>query len=423
MAAKDKAIQMAAKATKSILSGIAMHLIPILLPIILIIILIAAVFIGFTGIEAEAEEREGTSFSSIGDYGGSTQEKLWWAFDELGLSAIAKAGIMGNIQVESGFDASVNQNHAGDTAYNNDFARKVDSGEISKESFMYDGVGYGLCQWTYYSRKEELYNYAKSMDASIADENMQISFLVGQLKELQSADQFVRLKNASSVSEATDAFEKLYENAGIKNMDNRIAAAEGCYETYKNATKPSVSDTKVSTKGGTETKSDKPGIRGYYTSSAGRYYTMYCQNDLSSNWYWTAGCFDCTIATIMSGFGATTTPNQLTGYKTGNGNREDFKTYGNCSIETYNSGNIKASEIKSFIQQGDAIMFHAYGLTTDNGSYGWEDGHWMSILDYKKENGKEKVYVCDPWEGEVCHGWGDLNTVTQCIVEYIHVWK
>ena len=37
----------------------------------------------------------------------------------------------------------------------------VDNGTYSKESFVNDGAGYGLAQWTYSSRKKALYEYAK----------------------------------------------------------------------------------------------------------------------------------------------------------------------------------------------------------------------------------------------------------------------
>ena len=52
----------------------------------------------------------------------------------------------------------------------------VDNGTYT--NFIKDSAGYGLAQWTFWSRKQNLLNYAKSKGVSIGDLNMQLEFLM-----------------------------------------------------------------------------------------------------------------------------------------------------------------------------------------------------------------------------------------------------
>ena len=44
-----------------------------------------------------------------------------------------------------------------------EYTAAVDSGSYT--NFVRDSAGYGLAQWTYYSRKQALYDYAKAAGA------------------------------------------------------------------------------------------------------------------------------------------------------------------------------------------------------------------------------------------------------------------
>ena len=56
----------------------------------------------------------------------------------------------------------------------------VDSGAYG--NFVRDGAGYGLAQWTFWSRKEALLKFAKEKGKSIGDLQMQLDFLWKELK-------------------------------------------------------------------------------------------------------------------------------------------------------------------------------------------------------------------------------------------------
>lgn len=105
-----------------------------------------------------------------------------------GLSPVVIAGIMGNVKHESGF-ISINVENIRESSLGSDevYTANVDSGKYSRDSFINDSAGYGLVQWTYWSVKEGLYDYAKASNKSIGDFDMQLEYLYKQINETFSA--------------------------------------------------------------------------------------------------------------------------------------------------------------------------------------------------------------------------------------------
>ena len=89
---------------------------------------------------------------------------------------------MSNINFESGFlSTNLENKYEQILGYNDQsYTAAVDNG--SYNNFANDSAGYGLCQWTYYTRKAALLNSAKSNGVSIGDVGNQISFLFRELK-------------------------------------------------------------------------------------------------------------------------------------------------------------------------------------------------------------------------------------------------
>lgn len=142
-----------------------------------------------------------------------SKEKAIWDFltIECGLNSFAAAGVMGNLYAESGLRPDNLQNSfekkldMDDVAY----TAAVDSGAYNKNAFINDKAGYGLAQWTYWSRKQALYEYAKTIGVSIADMHMQLSFFWKEVTEKVPFHK--KLQNASSVLEASNAVLHDYE--------------------------------------------------------------------------------------------------------------------------------------------------------------------------------------------------------------------
>lgn len=144
------------------------------------------------------------------------------------------AGTMGNIEAESGLRANNLQNSVEKRLGMTDeeYTAAVDNG--SYKNFCTDRGGYGLCQWTSAGRKTGLLNFARSRGVSIGNEDMQIEWL---LHELRTSYKGVlsTLKTAKSVKEASDAFMCKFERPANQSDANKAArAARGMkyYEMY-----------------------------------------------------------------------------------------------------------------------------------------------------------------------------------------------
>ena len=130
---------------------------------------------------------------------------IWNFLKKEGFNDYGIAGLMGNLDAESG----LRSNNLQDT-YSRKFglsdaqyAQKVDNGTYT--NFVKDEAGYGLAQWTYWSRKQNLLNYAKAKGKSIGDLEMQLGFLCKELKEQYTNSVYNVLKTATSLQQASDA--------------------------------------------------------------------------------------------------------------------------------------------------------------------------------------------------------------------------
>ena len=127
-------------------------------------------------------------------------------------------GLMGNIEAESGTRSDNAQNSYMTKMGLTDaqYTQMVDDGSYT--DFCIDRIGYGLCQWTSSGRKTGLYNHAKSTGRSISDENMQIEWMLHELKTSYKNVLEV-LKNAVSIKEASDIVVLKYERPASVGAD------------------------------------------------------------------------------------------------------------------------------------------------------------------------------------------------------------
>ena len=133
----------------------------------------------------------------------SNEQIIWQFFKKQGFTDAGTAGMMGNLFAESALLPNNLQNtyntklNYTDAAY----TAAVDNGTYT--NFVKDSAGYGLAQWTYWSRKQNLLNFAKSKGTSIGDLDMQLEFLMQELKSGYSS-LLNTLKTTKSVSEASN---------------------------------------------------------------------------------------------------------------------------------------------------------------------------------------------------------------------------
>ena len=152
--------------------------------------------------------------------------QIWKYLSDTYHNDLAVAGIMGNLMAESSLRPDNLQNSFEKSLGMTDreYTEAVDNGTYTEEQFTYDRAGYGLAQWTYWSRKRDLFHYQKSRVLPIDDLTGQLGFLCEEVgKDRILLDSLV---NASSIREASDAFMERYEKPADMSEKNRQRRAD-----------------------------------------------------------------------------------------------------------------------------------------------------------------------------------------------------
>ena len=159
----------------------------------------------------------------------TTQEYIWNYFINKGFSPYGIAGMMGNIEKESNFIA--NNVEDGRSPYSDEqYTKMVDNGTYN--NFVHDGIGYGLVQWTYSVFKQDLLTRCKNAEKSISNIDCQLDQLYAHL---QSEGLFNKIKNATSIEDASNLFLTKFERPAdqsdkVKNI--RIECAKNIYNQF-----------------------------------------------------------------------------------------------------------------------------------------------------------------------------------------------
>lgn len=182
-------------------------------------------------------------------------------FIAAGMTPAGACALIGNLEAESdGFYSNrveylcirrlkeYNRKYYTDESY----TEAVDSGKISCEEFLHPlpgcQYGYGIAQWTSPDRKAGLYTRAKQAGKSIADEELQIKYLLDELRGNYSSVMQV-LKTATSIRAASDVVLMKFESPADTSGSvcaARAARGQKFYDMYvkvKGAGKMSVKQT------------------------------------------------------------------------------------------------------------------------------------------------------------------------------------
>lgn len=166
--------------------------------------------------------------------------KAYTAYTAFGLTPEGACGLMGNQYSESaGFLANrleflcvKRYKEKGKTYTDATYTQAVDNGKISRAEFlspMSKRYGYGLAQWTTSKRKAGLYDRAKKQGVSIADEDLQIEYVLWEL-EHRFPKVLQKLKTTKSVQEASDYVLQYYEQPNGWQSMKKTRASYG--QTY-----------------------------------------------------------------------------------------------------------------------------------------------------------------------------------------------
>lgn len=150
------------------------------------------------------------------------------------------AGLMGNLRAESGLYPDRVEGDIPYSSYSKNYTAQVDSGAISEYSFVNDapdsdhGKGYGLAQWTYYSRKQALYDLYKSGNYdSIGSVKLACDYLWIELQQYYIVLNV--LKTASTIRQASDCVLHDFENPADQSTaveQTREALGQEVYDAF-----------------------------------------------------------------------------------------------------------------------------------------------------------------------------------------------
>lgn len=163
----------------------------------------------------------------------NNEEYLWNMFvGDLG--EIGAAAVIGNLKAESALlPRNLQNSYEKKLGYNDDsYTNAVDSGRMTGDKFAHDCAGYGLAQWTHWSRKASLYQWTVAMGYSVGDLTRQGLFV---LHELEGYGLVKTLKNCTDLYEATSIVLRKYERPADQsdaNCQRRTKIAKEIYDKH-----------------------------------------------------------------------------------------------------------------------------------------------------------------------------------------------
>ena len=168
-----------------------------------------------------------------------SKANIWALLKKKGFSDNAAAAIMGNMEAESNCIAHRLQGDFGAGFQKSlQYTQQVDNGAISRYDFTRkgpNGGGYGLCQWTYFSRKEGLFDRHAASNKSIGDEALQVDWLWEELHQGEFLSVLTALNGNGSLSEMSDAFILKFEKPADQSVSacaRRAALGKEMYQRF-----------------------------------------------------------------------------------------------------------------------------------------------------------------------------------------------
>lgn len=142
---------------------------------------------------------------------------MYNSFRAAGMTHAGACGMLANIRAESDGISNIVQRgmqNLSDDAYTAEF-------DMFPTAKIRDGTGYGLCQWTFWSRKQALYDFAKLNGVSVGNEKMQVQFIIKELKTAEFLSIWKYLCSCTDALKASDMVCTQYEKPAINNLKTR----------------------------------------------------------------------------------------------------------------------------------------------------------------------------------------------------------
>ena len=152
-----------------------------------------------------------------------------------GVTIEGACAILGNVQAESGFIPNNLEDTANRSLSMTDtqYTQAVDNGTYT--NFVHDGCGYGLPQWTFWTRKDGFLKYMRSLGKSIADLDGQIGYLIKEMQE-SFPSIWKQLITSKDLYALTWVLLDKWENPAVKNIGARYQYAQNWFKALSSET-------------------------------------------------------------------------------------------------------------------------------------------------------------------------------------------
>lgn len=142
-----------------------------------------------------------------------------------GLSETGALALLGNWECESNNEpCRVQGDFSADRHISREYASRIDNAAVSDDAWCRDALGWGLAQFTYWSRKQGLLRFCRERAISVADEEAQVDFALKELRE-EYGSLLDLLKNSGDLYQCTSAVCRQYERPAVNNIQQRYEAA------------------------------------------------------------------------------------------------------------------------------------------------------------------------------------------------------
>ena len=155
----------------------------------------------------------------------SYYQQIYDRLRKAGLTEAGALGVLGNWECESNCEpCRLQGDYNSFRTVSNQYVWDVTNGRISRDRFSKDAKGFGLAQWTFWSRKAALYDFWKQSGKTLDDVNMQVDFALKEFKESFASD-FAALKKEKAIDMACATVCERFENPAVHNIKARYNAA------------------------------------------------------------------------------------------------------------------------------------------------------------------------------------------------------
>ena len=159
------------------------------------------------------------------------------------LSDEAIAGLMGNLWAGSNCESCRLQgDFTGDRRVSKAYEASVAAGDLSAYGFAHDAKGWGLAQWTYFTRKANLLSYCRSIGVEIGNEEAQIDYLLAEFQN-EFLSSWRKLLACTDIYEAARIVCTEYEMPAVNNVEARADYGRTIYRKFHDGAEEPEPDT------------------------------------------------------------------------------------------------------------------------------------------------------------------------------------